>query len=66
MDKHVNVNGIRVPIIRNMSRAAQKLKDIIHGSVIIISHDCIVSYEAREYLESVGVKIIRLDKNNKL
>lgn len=60
MERDISVNGIRVPIVKDIRRIADKLRGIKKGSVLIISYECIIPSEIKKYLESREVKIVRL------
>lgn len=60
MERDISVNGIRVAIIKDIRRIADKVMGIKKGSVLIVSYDCIIPSKVKEYLESREVKIIRL------
>jgi hypothetical protein len=61
VNEYVVVNGIRVPVIKNMRDLESKIKGLRQGSILIISYNCIITEEAKAYIESRGIKLVKMD-----
>lgn len=61
MGEYVNVNGVKVPVITDLTRIDAKLKGIRRGSILIISYNCIMPGRVKDYLESRDIKIISMN-----
>lgn len=59
MESHVRVNGIMVPILREL--LPPKVLGLSKGNILIISYDCEIHPECKRYCDLHEIKILRMD-----
>lgn len=59
MEGHIRVNGIMVPILREL--LLQKVLELSKESILVISYDCEIDPECQRYCDSHEIKILRMN-----